>query len=189
MRQRSQHRLERKPIFVGCEGESERGYIAFISDLAENARLPVFIKPVLLSPAGDPMARVEKAIRLINDNRRKRIDYALRFILMDSDQIALAPDRAERAIVLANEHRISIMWQRPCHEALLLRHFAGHATKRPTTSTVSGRELLKLWPIYSKPMSRVSVANTLDYDAVCRAAMVEQDLMEFLVAVGLLAEH
>ena len=187
MRQRAHHRPERKPIFVGCEGQSEVGYIAFISDLAENARLPVFIKPVLLSPAGDPLARVEKAIRLIDNNRRKRIAYVERFILMDNDQIALVPDRAEKARELAKEHRISIIWQRPCHEAILLRHFAGHEAKRPTTSAGSGRQLLKLWPVYKKPMSRGSIANILDHDAVRRAGTVEQELKAFLVAVGLIA--
>ena len=189
MRQRAHHRPERKPIFVGCEGQSEVGYIAFISDLAENARLPVFIKPVLLSPAGDPLARVEKAIRLIDDNRRKRIAYVERFILMDGDQITLAPDRAERAKVLASEHRISIIWQHPCHEALLQRHFAGHEAKLPTTAAISEKQLQKLWPAYSKPMSRVSLATKLDHHAVCRAATVEQELMAFLVAVGLIAER
>lgn len=187
MRRRAHHRPERTPIFVGCEGPSEVGYIAFISDLAEVANLPVFIKPVLLRPAGDPLARVERAIRLISDNRRKRVDYVVRFILMDSDQISLAPERAERARALANEHKISIIWQHPCHEALLLRHFAAHETKRPTSNALCENQLVKLWPDYEKPMSRVAIARRLDRAAVARAATVEQQLNLFLVAIGLIA--
>ena len=184
MRRRAHHRPERKPIFVGCEGDSEVSYIAFVSDLAETARLPVFIKPVALRE-GDPLTRVEKAVRLINDNRRKRIDYAARFILMDSDQIALAPDRAEQAKLIAIENRISIIWQDPCHEALLLRHFAGHETKRPKTASTSAKQLVKQWPDYKKAMARTEIAKTLDHDAVCRAASVEQELKSFLVIIGL----
>ena len=187
MRERAHHRRERKPIFVGCEGQSEVGYVAFISSLIEDAGLSFFIKPVLLRPAGDPLARVERAIRLINENRRKRVDYAERFILMDSDQISLAPERAKKAATLAREHRISIIWQHPCHEALLLRHFSAQETKRPTTNALSDKSLVKLWPDYVKPMSRISIACTLDFDAVCRAAKVELELKALLVAVRLIA--
>ena len=184
MRRRAHHRPKRKPIFVGCEGDSEVSYIAFISDLAKMARLPVFIKPIALRE-GDPLTRVEKAIRLVNDNRKKRIDYAARFILMDSDQIALAPDRAEQAKLIAIENRISIIWQDPCHEALLLRHFAGQETKSPKTAAVSAKQLVKQWPDYKKAMSRQDIAKVLNLDAVRRAATVEQELKSFLIFIGL----
>ena len=184
MRRRAHHRPERRPIFVGCEGASEVSYIAFISDLAKTARLPVSIKPVALRE-GDPLTRVEKAIRLINDNRKKRIDYAERFILMDSDQIALVPGRADKAKALAIANRISIVWQDPCHEALLLRHFAGHATKFPGTAAASTKQLIKQWPDYKKAMSRQDIAKVLNLDAVRRAATVEQELNSFLIFIGL----
>ena len=184
MRRRAHHRPERKPIFVGCEGDSEVSYIAFISDLAEAARLPVFIRPIALRE-GDPLSRVEKAIRLIDDNRKKRVDYAARFILMDSDQIALAPDRAEQAKLRAIKNKISIIWQDPCHEALLLRHFAGHETKRPKTAIASAKQLVKQWPGYTKGMSRQDIAKVLSLEAVRRAATVEQELKSFLTDIGL----
>ena len=184
MRRRAHHRPERKPIFVGCEGASEVSYIAFISDLAKTARLPVSIKPVALRE-GDPLTRVEKAIRLINDNRKKRIDYAERFILMDSDQIALAPDRAEQAKLLAIENRISIIWQDPCHEALLLRHFAGHATKLPGTAAASTKQLIKQWPGYKKAMSKRDIAKLLTLESVSHAAAGQQELKSFLIFIGL----
>ena len=184
MRRRAHHRPERRPIFVGCEGDSEVSYIAFIFDLAEAARLPVFIKSIALNE-GDPLARVEKAIRLINDNRKKRVDYAARFILMDSDQIALVPGRADEAKALAIENGISIIWQDPCHEALLLRHFAGHETKKPKTAVQSERQLIKRWPGYKKPMPRQDVAKMLSLEAVRRAANVEKELEKFLRNLGL----
>ena len=185
MRRRAHHRPERKPIFVGCEGQSEVGYIAFISDLAEAARLPVFIKPIALTSAGDPLARVEKAIRLIDDNRKKRIAYAACFILMDSDQIVRAPERAAQAKVCAVENKISIIWQNPCHEALLLRHFAGRETKCPQTAVQSDRQLVKAWPGYRKAMSKQDIAQVLSLECVGRAAAVEHELKSFLNCIGL----
>ena len=187
MRRRAHHRPERKPVFVGCEGASEVSYVAFLSDLAEAARLPVFIKPIALRE-GDPLARVEKAIRLIDDNREKRIDYAARFILMDSDQIAIAPERAAQAKLRATANKISIIWQDPCHEALLLRHFAGHETRRPRTAVASAKLLVKQWPGYQKAMSRQDIAKVLSLEAVRRAAAVQQELKSFLVLVGLFTD-
>ena len=187
MRRRAHHRPERKPIFVGCEGDSEVSYVAFIRDLAETARLPVVVTPIALRE-GDPLARVEKAIRLISDNRKKRrVDYTARFILMDTDQIVLAPDRAEQAKLIATEHKISIIWQNPCHEALLLRHFAGHETKHPSTATASMKQLVKQWPGYEKAMSKQDIAKMLNLESVCRAAAVDQELKSFLMTIGLAA--
>jgi hypothetical protein len=39
MSRRRPFRQQRVPIFVGCEGESERGYVAFLGRLAEQAGL------------------------------------------------------------------------------------------------------------------------------------------------------
>lgn len=55
----------RTPIFLGCEGESERGYGAllnrFIHELPE---IHIHIHTELLQPgAGDPLALIQRAVR------------------------------------------------------------------------------------------------------------------------------
>ena len=68
----------RKPIYVGCEGASEVGYTALLQDfLAIAAGVPIYIKiDDLGSGAGDPLARIELAVRRITSNaagaRRRR---------------------------------------------------------------------------------------------------------------------
>jgi hypothetical protein len=157
-----------------------------IGDIVNVNKLPIHLKPVDLSPAGDPLARVEKAIRLINDHRRKRVDFAARFILLDSDQAALEPERAATAKQLANKNEIVLVWQNPCHEALLLRHWPDQHTKRPATSEDSERFLKKMWPEYNKPMERRDIAAKIDIAALKRAATVEPELRQFLIRLGLL---
>lgn len=57
-------RTVRRSIFIGCEGESERGYVAFLGRLAEQVGLAVHLDPVVLQPGGgDPLAIVELAVK------------------------------------------------------------------------------------------------------------------------------
>ena len=52
----------RKPIFLGCEGESEQAYGQFINELARAEGLHVHIEVVNLSPGtGDPVSRMLRA--------------------------------------------------------------------------------------------------------------------------------
>lgn len=135
MSRRPAHIPQRVPIFVGCEGESEAAYVAFLRGLAEDARLPVHVH-VELFPAGvgDPLARVERAVLRLKQLRKQRGDFNSRFILLDSDQLALARERGERAVRLAQDHDIHLIWQNPCHEAILLRHLPDRANRRPAAA-------------------------------------------------------
>ena len=56
--------IERRArVFLGCEGESEQGYGAFLQRLADDNALHVHILAVNLQPAGDPLTLAEKAVR------------------------------------------------------------------------------------------------------------------------------
>jgi len=186
MSRRPAHIPQRVPIFVGCEGESEAAYVAFLRGLAEDARLPVHVH-VELFPAGvgDPLARVERAVLRLKQLRKQRGDFNSRFILLDSDQLALARERGERAVRLAQDHDIHLIWQNPCHEAILLRHLPDRANRRPAAARDALRALQNEWPGYAKPMTRLLLAGRLDLEAVYRAALVEPDLAAFLRTLGL----
>jgi hypothetical protein len=177
----------RRQIFVGCEGKSEAGYVALLQDFARTASLPIYLNIKELAPgAGDPLARVEMAVRLIKQESATRIAPSASFVLLDEDQTVLAPARAETARQLATQKNITIVWQRPCFEAVLLRHLLGCHTRRPPDTTGAGNALQGEWPEYAKPMDRAALARRLDLAGAMRAAGVEPELAALLRAIGLL---
>ncbi|MCA3556035.1 RloB domain-containing protein [Aestuariivirga sp.] len=176
---------QRKPIFVGCEGESEQSYASFILDTIREEALHVHLRIEVLR-AGDPNARLQVAIkklrRLISDG------YAFedRFVFLDTDQLSGNPQRMREAALLAAEHKIRVIWQEPCFEALLLRHIEGCATKQPLDKSASEKALRREWPNYEKPMSRAALKQKLNHQSLLRAAKVEVELKSLLHCVGLL---
>jgi hypothetical protein len=176
---------QRKPIFIGCEGESEQGYAGFLQDLIHEADLHIHLNIELLK-AGDPLSRVELSVKKLAQLRRTRGNFPDRFVFLDTDQLALSVNRANRARQLAAENDIRIIWQEPCFEAALLRHFEGRTTHRPPTSQVTQIAVQQVWPGYQKPMNRAELARKIDRQAVTRAAGVENDLMALLRCIGLM---
>ena len=105
---------------------------------------------------------------------------------MDSDQAEEEPERAYRARRLAELNGILLIWQRPCHEALLLRHMPGCSNRKPPSCSVAHRALKKVWPEYEKPMPRAQLSARIVIGAIQQAAGVEPELRAFLIAIGLL---
>ena len=176
----------RRQIFVGCEGKSEEGYVALLQDFARTANQPIYLNIKELAPgAGDPLARVEMAVRLIRQESATRVAPSASFVLLDEDQTVLAPARAETARQLAAQKNITIVWQRPCFEAVLLRHLPGCHTRRPLDTPGAGNALQGEWAEYAKPMDRAALARRLDLAATLRAAGVEPEPEALLRAIGL----
>ncbi len=189
MSYRRRHLIEpKRPIFLGCEGQSEAGYGALLAGFADDAGLRVHLEIENLAPAGDPLDRVEKAAARIDHLRRRRGTFTEKFILLDSDQQAENPQRTVQARTLAARLGITLVWQEPCHEAILLRHLPGRAANRPPTSQAAHQSLTNEWPEYAKPMARVDLMRRLDLAAALRAAEVEPGLMALLIAIGLAGE-
>jgi hypothetical protein len=187
-RRRVPHIPQRRQIYIGCEGASEVGYAALLQDFINEASLPVHLKIDELAPgAGDPLARVELAVMRIGMLAKKRIAPSAAFVLLDTDQIALDPQRADRARRLAAENDITIVWQATCFEAVLLRHLPNRATHRPPDSRSAEQAIVREWPEYQKPMSRADLAKRITLDSVLQAAGVELDLAGLLRSLGLLA--
>jgi RloB-like protein len=177
---------QRRRIFLGCEGESERGYGALISRLLESQRRDIHLHVVLLNPGGgDPLALIEQARRRILEGERKSESaYGHRAVLMDRDRFGQAPQRDAQIAPIAQAARLRIIWQRPCHEALLLCHLNGCQHLQPATSPQALAELRQRWPDYTKGMPALKLTDWIDQAAIRRAAQVEAELAAFLADIG-----
>lgn len=186
-RRRPPYIPQRRPVYIGCEGKSEVSYAQLLQDLLREAEMPVHLVVQELGPgAGDPLARVELAAHRLAHLRKTREAPKERFVLLDFDQAERDRQRAERAQRAAAANNIVIVWQRPCFEAVLLRHLDGRAAHRPPDTAEAGNALTRNWPEYQKPMSRTNLARRLDLAAVQRAAAVEPELMTLLRCLGLI---
>lgn len=175
------HRPQRRPIFIGCEGESERSYIARLSQLLEPLRQDIHLDAHLLRPGGgDPLALVQKAAAIVQRRERSTVRYAYKVLFLDSDKMGLVPARDAEAIALAAQLGATIIWQETAHEALLLRHLPGCATLRPPTSAAALQLLVRNWPNYEKPMSANALSRHIDRNALVRVSAVEHVLGEML---------
>lgn len=182
-------RPQKKRFFLGCEGQSEIAYAKLLDEFAKQVCAPAYLDIQPLFPgAGAPLPRIRLAVKALGRPVQKRRErYAGRFILLDRDQIEDDRRMVEDAERLAGEHDIKLIWQEPCHEALLLRHLSGHAGDRPPTCENAGSRLRALWPEYEKkkPMSAADLSQRVDRAGLRRAAAVEPGLREFLDAIGL----
>ncbi|AJA10888.1 MULTISPECIES: RloB domain-containing protein [Sphingomonadales] len=188
MRRPQRRRIpQRRRLFVGCEGESERGYGAFLTRLIEDQQLAVHLDLVVLQPGGgDPCGIVELAARRIAQKQKSRGEpYDRKIVLLDADRLGAVPERDQRLFQLSRRENIHLVWQRPCHEATLLHHIDGCERLDPQSTAGALRELRRRWNDYQKGMSANRLAERLDLDAVHRAAAVEQDLAVFLTEIGL----
>jgi hypothetical protein len=187
MRKRRSSIPLRRPVFVGCEGESESGYAGLLQDMIREANVPVHLLIADLGiGAGDPLSRVELAVRKLEQLRRTRTAPPEKFVLLDSDQAERDRNRATAARNLAVQYDIQIIWQRPCFEAVILRHLPRCATRRPPDSPEAERALRREWADYRKPMTRADLAKKINLAAILQAAGVEPELNAMLRSIGLL---
>src|SRR5205823_291066 len=108
---------------------------------------------------------------------------SFRAILLDGDCLGLSPSRDRQIPNLCSTHKIVLVWQTPCHEALLLHHIAGHENKKPRTAASAMTELRRCWPEYSKGSTARYLATKLGMDDIRRACGVDAVLDGFLRAI------
>ena len=173
----------RARIFLGCEGESEQGYGVLLQRLSDAESLKIHIVIKNLQPAGDPLALAEKAA-LHFDKENRKAPLIGKAILLDADRLAEPPDRGRRACELLQREGFVTIWQKPDHEGLLLRHFAGHDHDDPARGR-SMAALQAVWAGYHKNMAAVDLQRQLTLEHITRAAGVTQELMTLLRMIGL----
>jgi hypothetical protein len=174
--------LPRRRIFIACEGESERGYGALLQRLCDARGLPVhLVLPVLRG--GSPRAMASNAAREADKEHRK-VALAARFVLLDRDRLADAPEEEATTLRIVTQAAITPIWQAPDHEGFLLRHFSGHERDDPPR-TQAVTALQKIWSDYRKPMAARDLERKLTPDHIRRAAAVTPGLPDLLAVLGL----
>lgn len=179
------HKIQRRRIFVACEGESEVGYAAFLGHLADVSGLSLHLD-IRRCHGGDPLAIIETAVRELNTRRTRRGGFDGQTIFLDADRRDDVPDRTVLADRLIREHGFTAIWSAPTFEVLLLKHLGGCEQLQPATSVLALQQLQARWPEYRKGMTANDLRTRLDHAAVERAASVMPELHEFLVEIQLI---
>ena len=185
MRTRRGHIQPRIRYFVGCEGESEQSYVQVLQRLCDTQGRHVHLNAEPLR-GGDALARLEIIERQMQRYER-RGTFAAKFALLDADQRVLAPERAAQADRLAASLGVTVIWQQPCHEALLASHFA-NAHRNPGSAEDALQYLQSLWPEYRKAMTARQVSQRIDFDGITRASGQNPELGRMLSAIGLVPD-
>jgi hypothetical protein len=181
----------RRRIFIGCEGQSERSYVGVIQNLCNvpNRNLAVHLDgQVIKNTGGDPELILARAEAMIQRLEKAASAYERRYVLLDTD-VAVAKHSPAFLEVLSARARhvgIELVWQRCCHEAVLLRHLPECQNLNPPTSDDALRQLLRHISEYRKgwPSERLGRVITLEH--VRQAAAVEPELRSMLTAIGLI---
>ena len=95
----SQRILQRKRVFVGCEGESERSYVAVLQKLLGPGAGYHLVGEVL--SGGDPLAILESAKKALRkDAVSGRAAFVGRFVMLDDDLRGRDPRRDQACLGL-----------------------------------------------------------------------------------------
>jgi hypothetical protein len=187
MKHRRGMRPQRKLIFIGCEGQSEVGYAAWLRNFVLDKDLPFHLALSDLGKgAGDPLARVQLAIERIERHNKNREPYVDLYLFLDSDQLLLNAGRAAQARALAHTHKVKVIWQDPTHEAFLLRHLPGCDTRRPPDKSSTDQMLGGEWENYCKPSTARQLERRLKLEGAFRVARTLPELAQLLRTIGLL---
>lgn len=175
---------QRKRVFVGCEGESERSYVALLQKMLGSGAGYHLVAEVL--SGGDPLAIVESAQKALRkDELSGRAAFVGKFVILDDDLRGRNAKRDQACLQLAEALGLALIWQSPCHEAVLLRHLERCGDRRLPTSRASEELLRAEWPDYVKNFGSDRLAERLDIEAVQRAGRHEPGLAALLGLIGL----
>lgn len=114
----------------------------------------------------------------------RRGAFEAKLALLDTDQRILIPERAAQADRLADRLGITVIWQEPCHEGLLAKHFQG-GTRRPQTAEDALSYLQDFWPSYTKAQTALRIRPYIDLDGVRLAGSRIARFHDLLRTIGL----
>ena len=183
---RPMRRKQRRRIFIGCEGDSERSYIVLVQRIVDYVHQKVHLDSQLLQPGGgDPLDLVRRAEEVITKIERTREPYDAKYLLIDRDKYGSSPERDQQMQAILNRINARVIWQHPAHEALILPHLPGCAMRRPPSTQIAMQQLRQQWPEYEKPMSAMQLATRIDLEGLRWAAAVEDELRAFFALIEL----
>ena len=181
MRRRS--RIEpRKIIFIGTEGPSERAFGRFLARCCDAAGLHLHLE-VKPATGGDTLVVVEEAKRRLDRHPAPR-EIKARLVLLDRDRLDqdVAAGRDPRPIAL--KEGITLVFQEPNLEGLLLRLHRGMEQRRVSGGAALA-ELRKVWPDYQKPPPAIQLNQRFSVSDLRRAAQYDGELERLLGILGL----
>ncbi len=170
-------------VFVAGEGNSEFGYLRWLNRLAAKTGVRIAFTAKCLQ-GGDPLELVESALNQLTVVERRGTQFRHRALLLDRDGLGDNNTRDQRAQALAKRHRVTLLWQVPCHEGFLLRHFVTGAGQRPTTARQAMQTLNTLWPGYRKGIDAIGYERILTVEHLATARAVDVAFDGFLANIG-----
>ena len=173
----------RRPVFLAGEGQSERGYGRWLSKLATQQGVPIAIRCEGLK-GGDPLSLMEQFLDCLHRAESHRGRYRLRDLILDTDRRGADIERDEIALARARENGVRLIWQSPCHEGFLLRHFERLKNHNPPDLKAALRLLKTAWPSYTKGMDADTYGRTLSLSHLVTARSVQHELDQFLSDAG-----
>ena len=172
---------QRRRVFVGAEGQSERSFAAWLQHLCNESNLHLHLD-IGVCGGGDSRVVVEFSGREKVRREREYGRYRAAFVLLDSDRLQrdIASGRSPPDIPGLDK-----VWLRPNLEGLLLRLHNGE--ERTVRSAVEvGPALRRRWPDYDKPPAASLLSRRFSLTDLRRAASYDADLSLLLEQLGLL---
>jgi hypothetical protein len=157
LKRRVAFRSPKIKINVVCEGKLTEP--EYLRKLARHCGALITIELVVEEAAGVPMSVVDKAIQILRQRRREKIDSLSKhdqiWAVFDKDQ----HPRVDEAINKAETAGIMVGYSNPCFELWLVLHYQDW--NRPVHRHEIQAELGKLMPTYNPKKSK-----TVDFDAI-----------------------
>ncbi len=181
MRRRS--RIEpRQIIFIGVEGPSERSFVQLLARCCDDADLHLHLeaKP---ATGGDTLAIVEEAKRRL-ERHPARMEIKTKLVLLDRDRLDQDIEAGRDPRPLALKGNITLVFQQPNLEGLLLRLHSRQERRRVSAHDALA-ELRKVWPEYRKPPTSYQLRQRFAVSDLRRAARHDGELRKLLTVVGL----
>ena len=173
-------------VFWGCEGQSEISYAAFLNELFERASIPVRLKAFDLGGAGSVAVKIYKATKILRSERSKGSKFKQKFVMMDIDRAESDPIEKSKADIEARNSKIGVLWQRPCFEGFLIKHFEEIRDRNPPNCKVAEAVLKTVWADYDKPETARRLTKRLQFDPHIKSLLtVESQFKRVFEGFGL----
>ena len=173
-------------VFWGCEGKSEENYAVFLNRLFDRELIPFRLNAFNLGEAGSVAAKIHAAKKKLGNEKSKGSRFKKQFLVMDVDLIKDNPTKRSEAEKEALKHKITILWQRPCFEGFLIKHFEDEKDRNPPNCREAEIILKSLWPDYDKPESVQRLTKKLQLNPHVKSLLtVDPDFKKVFEEFGL----
>lgn len=172
----------RTRFFLAVEGESERSFIKWLQQIADDQELHVHLDCQPLG-GGGYQKMLNNTLRYRKRNERSKAKATI--MLIDGDRSSYDDDWSlDRLKQEASRRKIDVCVQYPNQEGLLLRMMSDKEIMQLTSSNAQ-QQLRKLWPTYQKPVDAYMLASRFSLDDLLRIAKRDADFKNLLTKIGL----